>query len=51
MKKLYQNLMRSGVQVSERDSLGISGGSEKAFRQQAENETVSLIAYMAEKEQ
>ena len=51
LKKLYQNLMRSGVQVSERDSLGISGGSEKAFRQQAENETVSLIAYMAEKEQ
>ena len=37
--------------IEEKHNLGSPADNEKAFRQQAENEMVSLIAYMAEKEQ
>lgn len=51
IKKMYQNMLHAGFQIEEKHNLGSPADNEKAFRQQAENETVSLIAYMAEKEQ
>ena len=51
IKKMYQNMLHAGFQIEEKQKLGSPADNEKAFRQQAENETVGLIAYMAEKEQ
>ena len=44
-------MLHAGFQIEEKHNLGSPADNEKAFRQQAENETVSLIAYTAEKEQ
>ena len=51
VRKMDQNMLRSGFQLEQKIHLGWTRNNEKAFRQQAENETVGLIAYMAEKEQ
>ena len=51
IKKMYQNMLRAGFQIEEKNNLGSPAGNEKAFRQQAENETVTLISFLAEKEQ
>lgn len=49
IRKMYQNMLRAGFEIEEKNNLGSPAGNEKAFRQQAENETISLIAYVAEK--
>ncbi len=50
-RKLYQNILRAGFQIEEKNAMGSPAANEKAFRQQAENETIILVVYVAEKEQ